>query len=145
VPSAGTKTFTNLFSDELPVKKQCFCYDDAVQNSHCVRATVSTSVIYYEFIESLLSNNTCFLVHVARNPIKIPVKEPLAPIDICHAHRFLTHFVIINICYILLVEDVRRMGEYCITQQSDHNEGSLLMVILKRRSRETKSPCTVSH
>jgi hypothetical protein len=56
--SAGTKTFSNLFSDELPLEKQCFCFDGAVQNSHCVRATVITSVFYYEFIESLLSNNT---------------------------------------------------------------------------------------
>ena len=82
---------TNLFSDGLPVTKQCFCYDGAVQNSHCVRATMSTSVIYYEFTESLLSNNTYFLVHVEHNPVKIPVKEPLLPIDICHAHWFLTH------------------------------------------------------
>jgi hypothetical protein len=71
--------------------------------------------------------------------------KPLPPIDICQAHWFLTHSVIINICYILLVEDVRRMGEYCIIQLSDHNEGSLLMVAIKRKSRETKWPCTVSH
>jgi hypothetical protein len=86
VLNADTKTFTSLFSDELPVKKQCFCYDGAVQNSHSVRATVSTSVIYYEFIESPLSNNTYFLVHVEHNPVKIPVEEPLPPIDIFHAH-----------------------------------------------------------
>jgi hypothetical protein len=70
--SAGTKTFTKLFSDELPLEKQCFCFDGAVQNSHCVGATVSTSVFYYEFIESLLSNNTSFLVHVEHKPVKIP-------------------------------------------------------------------------
>jgi hypothetical protein len=85
VLSAGT-TFTNLFSDELPVKKHCFCYDGAVQNAHCVRATVSTSVIYYELTESLPSNNTYFLVYVEHNPVKILVKEPLPPIDICHAN-----------------------------------------------------------
>jgi hypothetical protein len=46
--------------------------------------------------------------------------------------------VIINICYIPLVKDVRRMGEYCFSQQSVWNGGSLLMVVLKRKSRETK-------
>jgi len=80
------KTLTNLFSDELPVTQQCFWYDGAVQNSYCMQATVSTSVIYCEFIESLLSNNTYFRVHVEHNPVKIPVKEPLHPIDIFHAH-----------------------------------------------------------
>jgi len=53
--------------------------------------------------------------------------------------------VIINISYITLVEDVRRKGEYCISQQSDKNEDSLWMVVLKRKSRETKWPWTVSY
>jgi len=53
--------------------------------------------------------------------------------------------VIINICYIILVKDVRRMGEYCTSQQSDQNEGSLWMAVLKRKSRETKWPWTVSY
>jgi hypothetical protein len=73
------------------------------------------------------------------------VKEPLPPIDICHANWFLTHSDIINICYIILVEDMRRKGEYCISQQSDQNEDSLWMVVLKRKSRETKWPWTVSY
>jgi len=56
--------------------------------------------------------------------------------DHCLPFIYATHInfsptlsVIINICYILLEEDVRRMGKYCISQQSDHNEGPLLMVV----------------
>jgi hypothetical protein len=90
-------------------------------------------VFYYEFIESLLSNNTSFLVHVEHKPVKIPWKDCCLPlIYAMHTDFSPTLSVIINTCYILLVEDVRRMGEYCISQQSDQNEGSLLMVVLKR-------------
>jgi hypothetical protein len=54
------------------------------------------------------------------------VKGPLPPVYIyIYIYIYATHIdfsptlsVTINICYILLVEDVRRMGEYCIRVSS---------------------------